>query len=221
MRGAPGAAEQPARAVIACCKSWPVDDVAGEHRGLGLRLAVAAHGAVDHDAPVSTRQRRIERVERQAPGRERVRARRSSEKLAPRFCQEHARASAARRRSRTPSRATGCSSPTSPSRRWRPSRRCRPRRAAPARRGRARGRSRRRCAFGERVGEKALGRRACDRDRVMAVAHQEAPASSPRPGRARGRSSRPRDARGARTAPGSSARRGPGSAAACCRACRR
>ena len=62
--------------------TWRVNTAACD-----LRLAVAAHGAIGDDAAVFERgERRIERVERAAAGRERVSALGSSEKLEPRFC---------------------------------------------------------------------------------------------------------------------------------------
>ena len=73
VRGAPGAAEQPARRIERRIERLAEHDVAGEHGGLRLRLAVAAHGAVGDDAAVLERgQRRVERVERTG-GRARAR----------------------------------------------------------------------------------------------------------------------------------------------------
>ena len=57
----------------ALSSGWPKRDVAREDRRLGLRLAIAAHGAIGHDAAIFEHgERRIERVERPAAGRKRV-----------------------------------------------------------------------------------------------------------------------------------------------------
>src|SRR5580658_3097903 len=70
---APGPPEHPARTIDRLGQRLAKRYVAREHRALRLRLAFAAHGAVGHDASVpENRQRRIERVERQPAGRERV-----------------------------------------------------------------------------------------------------------------------------------------------------
>jgi len=61
--------------------------MAGEHGALRLRLAVAAHAAIGHDAAVvENGERRVERVEGEPAGREIIERACSSEKLAPRFC---------------------------------------------------------------------------------------------------------------------------------------
>ena len=63
---APGAPEHPARSVDRFAERRLEVDMAREHGGLRLRLPVAAHGAVGHDASVVEHgERRIERVERQ------------------------------------------------------------------------------------------------------------------------------------------------------------
>ena len=60
-------------ASIARVERRAVSHVPGEQRGLRLRLAIAAHGAIGDDAAVREhRERRIERVERQPAGRERI-----------------------------------------------------------------------------------------------------------------------------------------------------
>ena len=98
---------------------------------LRLRLAVAAHGAVGHDAAVAQhRQRRIERVERQPAGRQRVERAALRARSSRRGSASARRSPAARSRSRTPSRATGCRTRRGRRRRRRPSRSCRPRPAA-------------------------------------------------------------------------------------------
>ena len=72
-RRAPGAAQQPARRVDRLVERHAVQHVPREDHGLALRLAVAAHRAVGHDAAVVEHgERRIERVERQPAGRERI-----------------------------------------------------------------------------------------------------------------------------------------------------
>ena len=58
---------------IAASSGWPNSDVTREHCGLRLRLAVAAHGAIGHDAAIlEHRERRIEGVERQPAGRQQI-----------------------------------------------------------------------------------------------------------------------------------------------------
>ena len=70
---APGAAQQPARRLDRARERHPVAHMAREHRSLRLRLAIAAHGPVgDHAAISEHRERRIEGVERQPAGLERI-----------------------------------------------------------------------------------------------------------------------------------------------------
>ena len=73
LRRAPGPPEHPARAIDRFGERFVKQHVACEKRSLRLRLAVAAHGAVRHNTSVfKHRERRIERVERQPAGRERI-----------------------------------------------------------------------------------------------------------------------------------------------------
>jgi hypothetical protein len=51
-RRSPGSPQEPARTIQRLLERLAVADMAGEHLGLGLRLAVAAHRAVSQDAPV-------------------------------------------------------------------------------------------------------------------------------------------------------------------------
>ncbi len=69
----PGAPEHPARRRHRLLERPAEEAVAREDRGLALRLAVAAHGAVDHDAPVvEARERRVVGVEGPAARQELV-----------------------------------------------------------------------------------------------------------------------------------------------------
>jgi hypothetical protein len=69
----PCAAKQPARSVKRDVQWFSKHDVSRKKHRLCLRLTVATHGAVTHDATVLQYGKgRIERVERQAPRRERV-----------------------------------------------------------------------------------------------------------------------------------------------------
>ena len=181
---APGAAESKRGASIASARPCR-NGVAGEDLRLELRLAVAAHGAVGHDAAVvEGGERRVERVERPPARRQRIHRGRVERERDAAVLHADAGAPAARSPSRIPSRSTGCRRPRGRRRRWRPSRPCRR-----GRRSGGRGRARMsicaasRCealrASGSSPGSCVSGRNRC------------------RPGRgSRGRASSPRSARG-------------------------
>src|SRR4051812_35363226 len=72
-RFAPGASEQEARCIHGLGEALAEMHVAREQLRLELRLAVAAHRPVGHDAPIAEQgERRVQRVERPSAGFERV-----------------------------------------------------------------------------------------------------------------------------------------------------
>ena len=122
----PGAAEQPARTVDGFRQVLFESHVTGEQRGLRLRLAVAAHGAIGHDASVlQHRERGIERVHRKPAGREHSCGISDRARSWRRGFASRRRCAAAHSRNRIPSRATGCKRRRDRSHPPRPSRPCR------------------------------------------------------------------------------------------------